>query len=453
MKSIIVGVGKVGYSLAANLCAEGHEVTVIDNNRRRLDIIEEHLNVNLIEGNAAELDTLYRADIENADLLIAVTEKDELNMVACFMSRGAGAKSTIARVRNPGYSDFDDSARLETLGIDMLINPERVTAAEIVKLIDFPEANYVGYFGEGEVQMLELRLDEHCAYLDIPLKDIPNPAPCIVVGIERAGKLLIPRGDTCLKADDDLLLLANTKDMRRLERFLNIRVINPHNVVIMGGSLSGFYLAQMLERRRLKLNVKLLERDRERCEEMAARLKSTAIILSDVTNMQMYEDENLGEADVFVAISDDDKENLFASLLAKSMGAKKTITQIRGSAYASILAHMGLDKVVSPNRLTSDAILRFIDRKRILSLTRFDQSQGQITEYRVPDKAKCAGHSLMELKFPRTALVCMIIRGNQHIIPQGADRIECGDTVIVFSLAEALREVEATLTDTVDTVE
>lgn len=451
MKCIIVGVGKVGYSLAANLCAEGHEVTVIDNNRRRLDIIEDHLNVTTVEGNAAQLDTLHSANIENADLLIAVTEKDELNMVACFVSKEAGVKSAVARVRNPGYSDFDNSSRMQALGIDMLINPEKVAAAEIVKLISFPEANYVGYFGDGQVLMLELHLDGQCSQLNKPLRDIPNPVPCIVVGIEREGKLLIPRGDTALMAGDDLLILANTEDMRELERFLNIPTITPRDVVIIGGSLAGFYLAQMLEQSKLKLNVKLLENDFKRCEEMAAMLKETVIIYSDATNVEMYEDENVGDCDVFVAISDDDKENLFASMLAKSMGAKKTVTQIRGSAYAPILAHMGLDKVVGPNRLTTDAILRFIDRSRILSLTRFDDSQGQITEYRVPEKAKCAGRTLMELKLPRCSLICMIIRGDQHIIPQGRDVMRSGDTVIVFSMAEVIRDVEAILTDTIDT--
>lgn len=446
MKSIIVGAGKVGYALAANLCGEGHEVTVIDSNRRRLDLLEDHLNVKTIQGNAAKTATLAAADVNGSDLLIAVTEKDELNMVACFMAKSAGAKSTVARVRNPGYSDFDDGSRLAALGIDMLINPEKVAAREAEKLIDFPEANYVGYFGQDQVQMLELRLPATCSQLNKALMEIPNPAPCIVVGIERQGQLLIPRGNDCLMAGDEILLLAHTRDMRRLERFLDIEVNKTRNVVIMGGSLAGYYLASMLEQSERHYNAKLFEADYARCEEIARDLQETVIINSVGSNHALFEDENVAEADVFVALTDDDKENLFACVLAKSMGAKKTIAQIRGSEYVNLIERVGVDKAVSPSRLTADAILRFINRTRILSLTRFDDSQGQITEYRIPDQAACAGQTLIQLGFPRRAIICMIIRGHQHLIPQGRDTVEAGDQVIVFSMPEALREVETLLT-------
>ena len=442
MKIIIVGVGKVGYSLAANLCAEGHEVTVIDNNHRRLEALDEHLNVHTIEGNAARMDTLAQADIDEADLLIAVTEKDELNMVACFMAKSAGAKSTIARVRNPGYSDFDDTARLNALGIDMLINPEKVTAAEIAKLVAFPEANYVGYFGGGQLQILELNLDEHCHNLNKTLMEIDCPVPCIVVGIEREGKLLIPRGGDCLLPGDQVLLLAKTRDMHRVENYFNIKRMPSRDVIILGGNLSGYYLADMLEKKGRRLNVKIMEEDSERCRELAASLDHTLVINTENANNSLYEDENVGDCDVFVAITDDDKENLFAAVLAQSLGTQKIIVQIRGGEYAHVVERVGMDKVVSPSRLTTDAILSFINRNRILSLTRFDDSDGQLTEYRVPKTASCVGKSLMQLGFPKGAIICMLIRGQTHIIPQGSDTIEAGDIAIVFSLPESLESVE-----------
>ena len=447
MKCIIVGVGKVGYSLAANLCAEGHEITVIDNNRRRLDIMEEHFNLTTIEGNAAKMATLKEADIENADLLIAVTEKDELNMVACFVAKNAGAASTIARVRNPGYSDFDDKARLDALGIDMLINPEKVSAEDIGRLIDYPEANYVGFFGNGRDQMLELRLSEDCPHLNVPLRAMNTPAACIMVAIEREGKLIIPRGDDVLKSGDELLILANTKEMPQIEKYLGIEVNKPHNIVILGGSLAGFYLAEHLEKRVPRLNVKILEDDYERCEEMAQTLNHTVIINSGGSSFSLYEDENISDADVFIATTEDDKENLFACVLAKNLGAHKTIAQIRGSEYAPVLENAGVDKIVSPSRLTADRILRFIDRSRILSLTRFNDSSGQVTEYVIPDNAKCTGIPLNKLDFPKKAIICMIIRGKTHIIANGSDHLEPGDAVLVFSMPEALKDVEKMLSE------
>ena len=197
MKCIVIGVGKFGYSLVSSLCAVGHEVTVIDKNRRRLDIMEEHFNISTIEGNAAKLDTLKEADVEHADLLLAVTEKDELNLVACFMANNAGAAATIARVRHPGYSDFDDKVRMDALGIAMLINPEKVSADDIGRLIDYPEAHYVGYFGQGRELMLEVKLSSRFPSLDVPLRELRPPSFSIIVAIERDGELIIPAEKMC----------------------------------------------------------------------------------------------------------------------------------------------------------------------------------------------------------------------------------------------------------------
>ena len=216
MKCIIIGVGKVGYSLVANLCEEGHEVTVIDSSRRRLDIMEEHFNINIVEGNAAKLTTLREADIEHADLLIAVTEKDELNMVASFVAKNSGAASTIARVRNPGYSDFDDKSRMDALGIDMLINPEKVSAEEIAKLLTYPEAHYVGFYGGGMMQMMELTVPDGCLRLGQQLARLDMPAPCMIVGIYRENQLIIPKGHDMLESGDDILILANLTDIRKI---------------------------------------------------------------------------------------------------------------------------------------------------------------------------------------------------------------------------------------------
>lgn len=445
MRTIIVGVGKVGYALCANLCAEGHEVTAIDQNRRRLDALAEHLNVHTIEGNAARTDVLEQADIRHADLLIAVTEQDELNMVASFIARNAGAASTVARVRNPSYSDFDDAARLGALGIDMLINPEKVTAREIGKLISYPEAHYVGFFGRGELLMLELKLGSDCPVLERPLMDLAFPHACIVAAIQRGDQLLIPKGNDCLKAGDEILLLANTKEMREIEMFLGVQAPKPRRVYIFGGGLCGYYLADLLSQEGRRLQVKVFEPDEARCQELDRQLDQVPVFHCEGTDVALYNEENVGSADVFVAVSDDDKENLFACVLAKSLGAKKTITQIRGGDYAHLVEKVGLDRVVSPSRLTADAILRFINRSYILSLTRFDDTQGQIAEYRVSDQAPCIGRPLMHLGFPAGALVCMIVRGEEHIIPQGRDAIQAGDTVLVFSLPHALRKVEELL--------
>ena len=447
MKSIIVGGGKVGFALAANLCQEGHDVTVIDKDRSRLDLMEEHLNINPVHGNAAKLETLAEADASSTDLIIAVTDKDELNLVTCFLARRAGVKSAIARVRAPGYSDLNNSDALNALGIDMLINPEKVAAQEIAKLIRYPEANHVSYLYGGQLAMVELSLKENCSRLDVPLSELRCPVPCIIMGIEHEGELIIPRGGAKLCAGDDVLLLTAVDDVRRVEDFLDITPRYPHDIAILGGGLVGYYLTEMLDGSDRRYNVKIFEPDREQGEELATRFPHTTVIHCQAdTAISVFEDENVGECDLMIAASEDDKDNLFACLVANHLGVGKTISQVRGE-YARLVEHTeATNKVVSPNRLTLNTILTFINRNRVLSLTRFVDTPGQITEFLVPAEAPAAGRCIKDIHMPADALICMIIRDGKHLIPGGDDRILAGDSVIVFSLPDAMDMLEHLLT-------
>lgn len=447
MKSIIVGGGKVGFALAANLCQEGHDVTVIDKDRSRLDLMEEHLNINPVHGNAAKLETLAEADASSTDLIIAVTDKDELNLVTCFLARRAGVKSAIARVRAPGYSDLNNSDALNALGIDMLINPEKVAAQEIAKLIRYPEANHVSYLYGGQLAMVELSLKENCSRLDVPLSELRCPVPCIIMGIEHEGELIIPRGGAKLCAGDDVLLLTAVDDVRRVEDFLDITPRYPHDIAILGGGLVGYYLTEMLDGSDRRYNVKIFEPDREQGEELATRFPHTTVIHCQAdTAISMFEDENVGECDLMIAASEDDKDNLFACLVASHLGVGKTISQVRGE-YARLVEHTeATNKVVSPNRLTLNTILTFINRNRVLSLTRFVDTPGQITEFLVPAEAPAAGRCIKDIHMPADALICMIIRDGKHLIPGGDDLILAGDSVIVFSLPDAMDMLEHLLT-------
>ena len=447
MKSIIVGGGKGGFALAANLCQEGHDVTVIDKDRSRLDLMEEHLNINPVHGNAAKLETLAEADVADTDLIIAVTDKDELNLVTCFLAHRAGVKSAVARVRAPGYSDLNNSDALSALGIDMLINPEKVTAQEIAKLIRYPEANHVSYLGGGQLTMIELRLPESCSRLDTPLSELRCPVPCIIMGIEHQGELIIPRGGDRLSAGDDVLLLTAVDDVRQVEDYLDIAPGYPHNIVILGGGLVGYYLTEMLDKSERRYNVKIFEPDKEQGEELASRFGHTTVInCSPETAISMFEDENVGECDLMIAASEDDKVNLFACVVADHLGAGKTISQVRGEYARLVEQTVATDKVVSPNRLTLNTILSFINRNRVLSLTRFVDMPGQITEFLVPEGAPAAGRCIKDIHMPLDALICMIIRKDKHMIPGGNDQILAGDSVIVFSLPEAMEKVEQLLT-------
>ena len=442
MKSIIVGAGKVGFNITDTLCHEGHEVTVIDLNRHRLETMSEYFDINTVEGSAARLPILKAAETQDTELFIAVTDKDELNMITCFIAKSLGAAHTVARVRDPDYSSLNNVELLRALGIDMLINPEQVTALAISNLINYPEANYVGYYGDGKVILLELELPADYPYPGITLADLRFPAPCIIIGLEREENFIIPRGEASLKAGDSILLLTNTGDMGGIEHYLGIEHGKIKEVVIMGGDLSGYYLARILEKQGRRLNIRLIETDEERCHELAEDLDHTMLIASNDFNLQLFEDENIGGADVFVAVSEDDRDNLFTCVLAKNLGAHKTIAQIRNGDFISMVERAGIDVAISPRSLTTDAILRFISRQKILALTRFKETNAQIVEFLLPENAPAVNRCLMDLRFPQKAIVCMIIRQGKHIIPGGKDVLLAEDRIIAFIMPEALAQVE-----------
>jgi len=446
VKCIIIGAGKVGYSIAATLSEERHEVTVIDVDGSRLENLEEHLDVHVIEGNGAQMNILQEAGAGQADLLVAVTEMDELNMVACFIAKSLGVKSTVARVRDPGYAPLDSSNRQTALGIDLIINPERVTAQEIAKLISFPEAYNVAYYADGRVQLLELELKYNSPVIGHTLLELEFPHPCVIVAIIRDDAIIIPCGKDRLLSGDLIFILAASKDILDLESYLGISRSHINHVTILGGGLLGYYLVTMLEKTKRRLNVKLIESDPERCDELAESLNHTLIIHGNGTDLALMEDENVGEMDVFIAVTDDDKENLLACILAKYLGAKKTISQIRRSDFVSMVEKVGIDRAVSPRNLMVANILKFIGKGNIISLTIFDEERAQMAELVIPSNAKVVGKTLRQLSFPPHAIIGIMVRGKNVIVPTGQDVILAGDRVIVFALPHTIRQVEEFLT-------
>ncbi|MCL1816536.1 MAG: Trk system potassium transporter TrkA, partial [Clostridiales bacterium] len=376
------------------------------------------------------------------ELFIALTNKDELNMIACFIAKSMGASRTVARIKNPDYSDSNSTKRLNDLGIDMLINPENETAQAIGNLINYNEANYVGYYGDGKAILLELTIPKDYPHPSMTLTELQFPAPCIIVGLEREEKFFIPKGDTVLFPLDAILLLANTSDILKIEQYLGIGHSRIKDVVIMGGGLCGYYLAKILEKQNKRFNIRLIDSHEERFNELALELNHTKLIANENFNMELFEDENIGGTDVFVAVSEDDRENLFYCVLAKSLGAQRTIAQIRNGDFISLVEHTGIDVAISPRSLTTDAILRFNKRNKILALTRFEDTRAQIMEFLLSVDAPAINRRLMDMRFPKEAIICMIIRKGEHIIPNGQDKLLAKDRVIAFIMPEALAQVE-----------
>lgn len=441
MRVIIIGAGKVGYNLAQTLSMENHDVVVIEKNQDRFKVVEETLDVRAILGTGASSEILEEAGIRDANLLIAVTESDELNMIACLMAKEYGVPKTVARVRNPEYADNHILTQSSKLNIDLLINPEKVTAKEIFKLIEVPEAIDVEYFANGKIQLLELKIKDDSPILNKHLKDISMPYRFLIVAILRNEEMIIPHGNDQILKDDIIFILATTKDMIGVEKNIGIDRSKTDNVIILGGGRIGYYLAKMLET--TKVSAKIIEKDQERCKQIAQDLNNVMILYGDGTDIDLLKEEGVQNTDLFISLTDDDKLNLLVSLLAKHLGIKKTIAQIRRSDYLPLVERVGIDVAVSPRILTTAAILKFIRKGKIVSVSLIGGAKAEMIEMIVPDNKKIVNKYIKDLSFPKGALIGAIFRNEDVLIPSGNDYLLPRDRIIVFTLPKAISKVEA----------
>jgi len=440
LRVIIIGAGKVGFSIAEMLTTENHDVVVIEKDEDRERIVQEHIDVQTINGSGANIRVLEEAGVREADLVIAVTEMDELNMVACLLAKQYGVPKTVARVRNPEYVEVGDRSPGPSIGIDLVINPERVTAMEIAKLIEVPEAIDVEYYADGQVQLLELRIDKHAPVIDKKLKDLDFTYPSLIIAILRDGEIIIPRGDDYVLANDVVFIVGKTVDMTEIEKFLGKERMYPKSIVILGGGRIGYYLAKQLEGK--DLSVKIIDKNLAKCKNVAKGLEDALVLNGDGTDIDFLQEEGIGETDLFVAVTGDDKLNLLVSLLAKELGAKKTIAQIRRFEYIPLVEKVGVDTTVSPRMLTAGAIYKFIRKGQIVSVNVLVGAKAEAMELIVPEDSRVAHKMLKDLKFPKGAILGAIQRAGEVIIPTGLDTIEPGDKVMVFSIPKAIVKVE-----------
>jgi len=439
VRAIIIGAGKVGFSIAQILASEGHDVTVVEKDEDRQRIIQESLDVQTILGSGSSPAILEEAGVVNADLIVAVTEADELNMVACLMAKQYGVKKTVARVRNPDYVETTRMSPKFSLGIDLVINPERVTAMEIVKLLEVPEALNVEYYADGQIQLLELKLTREAPVVGLSLKELSLSGNALIVAIQRRGKMIIPRGDDRLEADDIVFIVAHTKNMIEVEQLFGKKRAAIEKVMILGGGRIGYYLARLLEKK--KLQVKVIEKDLRKCRAISGKLNHTLVLNGDGTDIDFLKEEGAGEVDLFVAVTGDDKLNLLVSLLAKHLGVKNTITMIRRTQYIPLVEQVGIDVVVSPRILTSSAILKLIWPQEVVSVSFLGGAGAETMELMVPERCRANYKKLKEVKFPRGAILGAIMRDGAALVPIGDDMIMPGDRVMVFAVPEAIAKV------------
>lgn len=442
MRIIIIGGGEVGTELARRLSAD-HDVVVIEQNKKVAELIEEEIDCQVIVGNGASTRTLKSANIQKAGLLIAATEIDEVNIVACMVAKRFGVEKTVARLRNPEYTEGKHALSNEVLGIDYIINPERVAAEEIAYFILNPGILESDYYAGGRLHVSGYKVDEDFPYLNKQLKDVKMPPSSIVCAIIRDNEVIIPDGKTRLMLGDDVYVLGKTEDPNAflwMARNLTERL----RVFVAGGGRVGLQLAKYLEKiPTIMLVVNILEKDLQRCEEISEELERTQVFHGDVTDVNFLKQMNVGEADIFVATTGDDEVNLLSTLLAKKLGAKKTASEVVRKDYNLILSSIGIDRVVSPRLLTANMIIRLLKRGSVLGTTILREGKVEMIEAVVPEGAPVTGKKIKEAGLPAGILLGAIAREDMIIIPDGNERLLAGDRIVAFAVPGKEEELDS----------
>jgi trk system potassium uptake protein TrkA len=431
MRIIIIGAGKVGYYLAENLCKENH-VTIIDKNDVTLKRAEEQLEVLCIKGNGVSTNVLLEAGVKHADLIIAVTSTDEVNMVCCLTGKKLGAARTIARVRDPEYAQ-ELSLLKEELDIDMVINPEQATADEIARSMNFSTAMNVESFAKGRVKLIEINVTEDMPIAGMRIRDIPNKfSSQILIGvIVRNDDVIIPEGENIIEHGDSIYVIGKSSNIYNFGKLVNKSNIRLKNIMIMGGGRIAIYLANLLTE--MDMKVKILEIDKEKCIELSELLPDSLIINGDGSEEELLQSENISDMDVFISMTGIDEENIMAALIAKQNGAKKIITKISRLNYLNVAKNLGVDYVISPKLITSNRILTYLKRENIETLYRIIEGKAEIIEFIATKGSKVLNIKIKNLNLPHDVIIATIVRRNEIVIPHGEDIINEGDRVIVIA--------------------
>ncbi|MBW6519716.1 MAG: Trk system potassium transporter TrkA [Desulfoarculaceae bacterium] len=446
MRIIIVGAGMVGYHLSEKLSEEGQEVVLIDQDESKLRRLERILNIQTIRGSGASARVLEEAGIAKTDLFIAVTDSDEVNLIACIISKNYNVTTRIARVRNDDFYTQGTSQAEKALGIDLLISPDLAMADEIMQLINVSAAFEVAEFAHGQVELLGyVAMEDHpCVGSTLLyLRDMQGIYDFVIVAITRGDQTIIPHGQDTIEAGDKVYLVTRKTDVPVVERLLfNAESQAPENVFIVGGGTIGYLVARRLEQK--KINVRIVEQDAGRCEFLSEQLEHAMVLNSDGLEAQDLLDEGIDQADLVIAVTNSDTTNILSSLLAKHHGTKKCITHINSPGFIPMLGKLGIDVALSPRQVAANMILRFVrGGGKIVNVATLVGSDAEVIEIKVPLQEHFIDLPLKDLDFPKGSIVGAIIRKDQVIIPSGNTKLQPGDNLVVFFTHKALSSLES----------
>ena len=431
MRIVIVGAGKLGYSIAELLANEEFDVVLVDQDETRLEAAKNTLDVLTVTANGASPITMNDPDIRSADILIAVTAGDEVNMVACILAKKHGITHTVARIRDMQFLSEAKEYLKENFDIDLMLNPELITAREVYRILMTPAALDVEDFASGKVRLFETKVTRHSPLANIPLKDLEMPKAILAGMIFRDHRMIIPHGDDCLLPHDNAYFIGDPAEIEKFsETFVHRDARRLEHVMIIGAGRTGRFLAKMLDD--ADVAVKIIDTNRERSRLAAEALENGLAICGDGTDIDLLMEEGVADADAVVCLTEDDKLNLMLALLAKHLGAKKTVVRVARGEYVDLMEKVGVDIVLPTRLLSASEVLAFARRGGVVSVSLLEGAKAEAVEVIVQEGAPVAGIPLMDARLPRECLVCAYVRGDEAVIPNGASVLLPGDRTILF---------------------
>lgn len=443
MNIIVAGGGKVGVTLVRQLSAEGHDLTLIDRNKSVLEAVVGQYDVMAVQGNCASLDILLQAGVKDADLLIAATNADEVNLLCCMTAHGLNpALHTIGRIRNPDYAQQIYTMR-DTFGLSLTVNPENQAATEIERLLKYPGFLKRDTFAKGRAEIVELRVDEKSKLCNISLSEMYSIVKCkvLVCAVLRSGTAVTPGGNFVLRAGDRIFVTAPTANLTELLKNLGIISRRVRNVILCGGDRISYYLAQLLEKD--GISVKIIEHDERRCRELASALPMANVIHGDCSSQEALESEGLPDSDAVVTLTGLDEMNMIISLYASSLGVGQVITKLGHFENSRLADSISLGSVICPKELCSNTIVRYVRAMQnqtgaAVSVHSIADGQAEAMEFLLDENARNCGKPLKQLKLKPNVLIVSITRGTTTEIPNGDSAFCAGDTVVVVTSSGAV---------------
>jgi trk system potassium uptake protein TrkA len=444
MKIVIVGAGEVGFHFAQWLALENKEIVVIDKNPDALKWVLEHLDVQTLQGSGANPKVLEEAGIKSADVILVATDSDEVNITCCFFANLLAPHiHKVTLVRNEEYADYQE-AMVKQINLDAVVNPDQEVVNSILRLMSAPDVEEINDFVGGRIKMIGKHLPSDSPLSGRKLTDLPaiiERNRMIIASLIRDDRLIIPKGTDTLKPGDFVYFVCEEKNLEEILKLFGRTGSTIKNILILGGGNLGFRLAVELEKRR-RYHTKLIEKDPQRCQELSAGLHRTIVLQGYATDQEFLEQENIGSMDMVAAMTRDEEMNILSCLLAKQMGAKKTVARINKFAYMSIVQIIGIDHIVSPRLSAINCIFPYMRRGKVISTVSIKGKEAEVMEAVALENSDIVGTPLKKLRFPKEALILCIMRGEQVFIPSGDSAIYPQDRVIILSTRQNISRVE-----------